>query len=243
MTHPPLRQASVPTVILVRHGSTALNEQPERLRGWQDVPLDENGRRQTADLSQAIAARFQPAVIYASNLGRALQTATALQAALSRYTQIIPTVNLRPWNLGAYTGGVVEEIKGDLAYYVQNKAVAVPGGESFFLFATRFMQFFLGILRDAQTMPFLGPIVLVTHTRNIRTACAWLEGGLQGIIGETPSSAISAEEDPIPPGGMMVMTWEGGWRATTENEYGEPALGCEDPHGTVQGQGSARGSR
>lgn len=56
-------------VHLARHGQTALNESGV-LRGLLDPPLDETGRRQAANLGEALGLR-QPSLVVASPLRRA----------------------------------------------------------------------------------------------------------------------------------------------------------------------------
>jgi broad specificity phosphatase PhoE len=60
-------------IYLVRHGQTALNESGV-LRGHLDPPLDDTGRDQAQGIGLVLGSR-QPAVIIASPLRRAIQTA------------------------------------------------------------------------------------------------------------------------------------------------------------------------
>lgn len=60
-------------IYLVRHGQTELNESGV-LRGHLDPPLDDTGRRQARKIGLVLGTR-QPAVIIASPLRRAIQTA------------------------------------------------------------------------------------------------------------------------------------------------------------------------
>lgn len=60
-------------VYLARHGQTVLNESGV-LRGLLDPPLDETGRRQAANLGEALGPR-RPSLVVASPLRRAQQTA------------------------------------------------------------------------------------------------------------------------------------------------------------------------
>ena len=65
-------------VFLVRHGATALTAE-DRFAGATDVPLSNVGREQ----ARRLAARLTPesiGAVYASPLGRALETATILAA-------------------------------------------------------------------------------------------------------------------------------------------------------------------
>jgi broad specificity phosphatase PhoE len=69
-------------LILVRHGKTVLNshDNEERLRGWLDIPLDEQGL-QEAELTARRVAQYQVAHIYSSDLRRARQTSDAVMRA------------------------------------------------------------------------------------------------------------------------------------------------------------------
>jgi broad specificity phosphatase PhoE len=60
-------------IYLVRHGQTALNESGV-LRGHLDPPLDDTGRHQAQKIGLVLGSRH-PAVIIASPLRRAIQTA------------------------------------------------------------------------------------------------------------------------------------------------------------------------
>jgi 2,3-bisphosphoglycerate-dependent phosphoglycerate mutase len=75
-------------LILVRHGHTALNVpgKDERLRGWLDLPLDNQGLQEAADLAKRLAD-YPVEVIYSSDLRRARQTAELLRR---RHTQAPP---------------------------------------------------------------------------------------------------------------------------------------------------------
>jgi probable phosphoglycerate mutase len=90
-------------LILIRHGHTTLNRpgHEERLRGWLDVPLDDLGLREALETAAAVSG-FGIEAIYSSDLTRAMQTSEAL----SRVTRapVIPTEELRPWNLGIFCG-------------------------------------------------------------------------------------------------------------------------------------------
>lgn len=67
-------------LVLVRHGETAWNAE-HRVQGQLDVPLNDTGRRQ-AQAVASVLARERFAAIYASDLGRARQTAEPTAAAL-----------------------------------------------------------------------------------------------------------------------------------------------------------------
>jgi probable phosphoglycerate mutase len=64
-------------VVLWRHGRTAHNASA-RLQGQSDIPLDEVGVWQAETAAAALASRYRPTRIVASDLGRARSTAEAL---------------------------------------------------------------------------------------------------------------------------------------------------------------------
>lgn len=66
-------------VVLWRHGRTAHNA-AARLQGQSDIPLDDVGVWQAETAAAALASRYTPTRIIASDLGRARSTAEALSA-------------------------------------------------------------------------------------------------------------------------------------------------------------------
>jgi uncharacterized phosphatase len=70
----------ITTVCLVRHGETDWNA-TVRLQGSRDIPLNEAGREQARLVAAAIAGEEWDAIV-SSPLSRALDTATAIAAAL-----------------------------------------------------------------------------------------------------------------------------------------------------------------
>jgi probable phosphoglycerate mutase len=70
----------VAKIILTRHGHVE-GIQPPRFRGRMELALTPEGRRQAQLTAQAIAARWKPAAVYASPMGRSRDTAAAIAAA------------------------------------------------------------------------------------------------------------------------------------------------------------------
>ncbi len=87
-------------LILIRHGETVWNAQ-DRFQGQQDSPLTSLGLAQAT----AVAAHLRghlPDVLYASDLGRTLQTAAPIVTATG--LEIHPEPGLRERNLGVLEG-------------------------------------------------------------------------------------------------------------------------------------------
>jgi probable phosphoglycerate mutase len=125
-------------LIAIRHGETAWNAEA-RLQGQIDIPLNAQGLRQAATLAQALRDEGLHAV-YASDLGRAWQTALALAAPLALPLQ--PDAGLRERGFGELEGHTYAEIDAhwpELARRWRTRVPdwAPPGGESLQAFAQR----------------------------------------------------------------------------------------------------------
>jgi broad specificity phosphatase PhoE len=63
-------------IFLIRHGATILTVE-DRFAGATDVPLSDEGKRQAARLAKRLSS-FPVAAVYASPLGRTMETARIL---------------------------------------------------------------------------------------------------------------------------------------------------------------------
>lgn len=160
-------------LILVRHGRTVLNsvDHTERLRGWLDVPLDDEGLEEARETAERIA-EYPVKAIYCSDLQRAMQTAHAIAQVAK--LPIIATPELRPWNVGSLAGRHVSEILDVLHKLEHDLDRPAPDGESFHEFCNRYD----GKLKDllAQAARSSKNIVAVTHVRNVLATPALLAG-------------------------------------------------------------------
>ncbi|MFZ1131639.1 MAG: histidine phosphatase family protein [Terriglobales bacterium] len=161
-------------LILVRHGKTVLNsrDSEERLRGWMDVPLDEQGLREAEELAQRLA-QHPVDHIYSSDLYRARQTAEA--AVRATLVPVVHTPDLRPWNVGTLAGQRVKDILPILQRLELDPALPAPGGESFLQFCERYSRKLQDLLAIAGRCK--GCVVAVTHVRNLLAAPTLLRGG------------------------------------------------------------------
>jgi probable phosphoglycerate mutase len=161
-------------LILVRHGKTVLNslDDAERLRGWMDIPLNEEGFREAQYTAKRIAQhRIQ--TIYCSDLCRAQQTGEAVVRTSG--APIIHTAGLRPWNLGTLAGQRVKDILPILKQLEVNPKLPAPGGESFLDFFRRYSRCLRGLLKAAARSSSC--IVAVTHVRNLLATPTIIEAG------------------------------------------------------------------
>jgi len=151
-------------LLLVRHGHTRLNShgKDERLRGWIDVPLDEEGL-QEAHQTAALVAGYSIEAIYCSDLRRARQTAEVLRKHAK--APVTAVKELRPWNLGAFAGQRVREIIPFLNLLNQHPELIAPSGESFYQFYERYACRLKALLELADRSS--NCILAVTHVRNL----------------------------------------------------------------------------
>ena len=112
------------TIVLVRHGETEWNR-AGRWQGHADVPLSPIGRQQArllADHLQEQGVRFDH--VYASDLGRALETAQIVAAALR--VPVHPLIELREMHIGGWSGLTSAEIR---AAHPDQWALREAGGD------------------------------------------------------------------------------------------------------------------
>jgi broad specificity phosphatase PhoE len=89
------------SVLLARHGETDDNREPFRFQGWRDTPLNENGRRQAAELAERVAPDGIVS-LWSSDLIRASATAEIVGARLGLEVRVDP--RLREANRGRWEG-------------------------------------------------------------------------------------------------------------------------------------------
>jgi broad specificity phosphatase PhoE len=118
-------------IVLIRHGSTAWNEQ-ERFRGLAEIELSETGKQQAMATAKSVA-RLPVSGIYASPVGRALETARIIASPLNLEVKLLPA--LRDINFGELQGLSFPEAETRYSkIYSQWRRsphlVKFPGGES-----------------------------------------------------------------------------------------------------------------
>lgn len=158
-------------IFIIRHGSTKLNSE-DRIRGWMDLPLDDQGRKEAKEMGKKLRSCDLDGLI-ASDLKRTQETAEIV----SKETGV-PIVGVthdfRPWNVGNHTGQSNAEVMPILEGYVKNTPTKkVSGGESFNSFKTRFLTALQFVKKE-----FPGKrIGIVTHHRGDRIMAAWEKKG------------------------------------------------------------------
>ena len=160
------------TIVLVRHGETDWNRE-RRFQGHDDIPLNDDGRAQVAELAGRLAAeRF--AAAYASPLRRAAESAEILAAQLS--LEVRTSGALKEVDVGSWSGLTVSEVQErfpeGFSRWIDWRVVGWDDGERYEEFSRRVLE---GLLEIAARHP--GEQVLaVTHGGPIRAALAASEG-------------------------------------------------------------------
>lgn len=123
------------SLIFIRHGLTAGNEQRRYVGQGDDQPLSEKGREQLR--AWQAGRRYPPAdALYVSPLLRCRETAQIL------YPMLAPVIlpSLIELDMGAFEGKTYDQLKDDPAYrrWIDTRGMsAPPGGESGEEFAAR----------------------------------------------------------------------------------------------------------
>ena len=163
--------------LIIRHGATHLNSNDptiDRIRGWTDWPLSDEGRGEARKLADAVKLA-KPDMILSSDLFRAEQTA-AIVSEITGIPKELGIMAFRPWNVGDFVGEPAAEAVPVLADYAAVKPdQSVPGGESFNEFRYRFFNGLLAALYNNA-----GLVGIVTHPRNERLLKAWIKAGARG---------------------------------------------------------------
>lgn len=181
------------TVYVVRHGTTPFNAEG-RLRGWADVPLDADGRKEAQETAAVMVGKRVDR-IYSSDLSRALETASAIGKAVGKTPE--PQPELRPINFGDWNGELLSEIGPSMdalfkRWKINPKAKA-PDGESFQAFQERVLGFLRATLKNAEPG---SAIMYVGHLRISKLLHAFALNGSQPLSGDQLEILNHVEPDP-----------------------------------------------
>lgn len=185
---------------IVRHGETKLNNDKDtsqdRIRGWADVPLTEQGRKE-AKLAAGKLKKHNIKVIICSDLSRAHETAKIIGKILG--IKPIPSKKLRPWDLGNLTGTSTKKALPSIAKYVRETPTKkVPDGESFENFSDRAFEGFQEAVKQAKGKN----LCIVSHHRDERLIVAWDKAG-QPANHKIDLDTFLSKGDP--PGGVLCI--------------------------------------
>lgn len=167
---PPLvKRLKERSVILVRHGETAMNEK-DVARGWTDVPLSEDSYALLKATGVSLKKHGVQGIA-SSDLLRTLQTAHFLSRESG--IPILKIGNfLHTWNIGKYTGKSAKKVDPILEQIAKDDPYeTIEGGESFEEFKYRFLLGLVSLLNEHQGKL----IACATHGRNLAILNAWAQ--------------------------------------------------------------------
>ncbi|QPL04663.1 MULTISPECIES: histidine phosphatase family protein [Actinomyces] len=194
-------------LVLWRHGQTDYNA-ALRLQGQVDVPLNEEGRAQAQAAAPGLAA-LHPALLAASPLGRAQETAEALAGLTG--LEVVTVGDLAERSFGVWEGLRRAEIKaGWPEQYGRWRAGQDPEGvdvEPRARVAERVGKALEGLVEQAGERDV---VVAVAHGAAITLGASWLLGldpstwfGLRGV--ENCHHAVLRRSNRAP--GWMLVGW------------------------------------
>lgn len=164
-------------LVIARHGETAWNAEG-RFQGQTDVPLDERGRIQAAELAERLAAEPPFVALYASDLARALETATIVGRRLGLAP--LPEPRLREIDVGSWSGLLRVEIEerwpGSIERWVTGGEI--PDGETRERFSSRVAR---ASIELAGRHPG-GRVLLVAHGGVIRALQRLVQGAPDPVL-------------------------------------------------------------
>lgn len=160
-------------LILVRHGLTKWNND-FRYQGHTDVPLTDEGHQQAERVARRLSEE-QVDAVYASDLGRAAQTAQTIAAYHGQPVFLLPA--LREVNFGLWEGKTHQEVRREYAknitdWFDRPAEMMIPQGETFQQVKERAYAAILEVVEKHKEKT----IIVVSHGGTIRTIlCAALE--------------------------------------------------------------------
>jgi broad specificity phosphatase PhoE len=185
-----------PLVYLARHGQTAYNHEG-RFQGQQEIPLDDTGRAQAAELAERAAA-YDFVALWCSPLLRARETADVVAARIGLTPR--EDARLMETDAGDWTDRSFAEVRAHSpelfdAFAAAEPGFAFPGGESFAEQDVRVSA----ALADVEAGAL--PALVVCHGMVIRAALAGRAGQGAKRFERVPNAALvpltpSPEGDP-----------------------------------------------
>ena len=160
-------------IFLIRHGTTTLSAE-DRFAGSTDVPLSDEGREQARRLGVRLSGE-KIAAVYASTLGRTIETARFL--ADPHGLEVLPREGLREISHGHWEQmtrrEVDERFPAESAAWEEDPYTFAPaGGESGLAVTARALPALLEIVRSHVGMQ----VVVVSHKATIRLLLSSLLG-------------------------------------------------------------------
>ena len=207
------------TLLFIRHGQTTWNAEQKLPGQLPGISLNEKGRKQVADLAEALSAIPISAII-SSPLERALDTAEILAQGRNLTIQLEPA--LMDTDLGRWAGQNYEElykIDPDWKAYIKDPTVAPEGIETF----PQVQQRALAAVERWRTQEAIGAYpAFVAHADVVKLLIAYYLGLDAGkasrlFIDNASVSLVEIDKENIHPLRVVAISWNPhpGWLKPT----------------------------
>ena len=130
---------------LIRHGSTAANQEGRYIGARTDLSLSKEGQKELKAMKEKYRYPYVD-VVYSSPLARCLESAKILFPE----REIVTVENMREYDFGEFEGKTAKELEGrpDYAAWASGQMPAPVGGESSKDFTARIVLALNEIIRD-----------------------------------------------------------------------------------------------
>ncbi len=211
-------------IFLIRHGATTLSAE-DRFAGATDVPLSDEGRQQARRLAERLG-ELPVAAVYASPLGRTMETASILAA--PHRLEVQQRDGLREISHGHWEQltrhEVEEKFPAEAAAWEEDPYTFAPeGGESGLAVTARALPALIEIVRRHEG----SPVIVVSHKATIRLL-------LSSLLGFDPRRyRDNLDQDPA---ALNIVDFKGPVRArlmlfNDTSHYSEGGLALPRPTG------------
>ena len=211
-------------IFLIRHGATTLSAE-DRFAGATDVPLSDEGRQQARRLADRLG-ELPVAAVYASPLGRTMETASILAA--PHRLEVQQRDGLREISHGHWEQltrhEVEEKFPAEAAAWEEDPYTFAPeGGESGLAVTARALPALIEIVRRHEG----SPVIVVSHKATIRLL-------LSSLLGFDPRRyRDNLDQDPA---ALNIVDFKGPVRArlmlfNDTSHYSEGGLALPRPTG------------
>jgi len=183
-------------VYFIRHGETDWN-QDDKLRGWSDIPLNNNGIAEVKRAAQVLKNRHILNFV-AADLKRVMQTVEILSKALKVPYQL--DSRIRDFDYGDWTGVPVKRVLPKLITIFRDGRGTPPNGEEDYTeLEARVNEFSNGILRHARGIT-QGNFGVVSNNRIARMIMSFITGDTKWEL---------QPQDPLGNAGIMRFSLHG----------------------------------
>jgi broad specificity phosphatase PhoE len=183
------------SILAIRHGSSAHNTEgpKERTRGWLDLDITKEGRREAKEAAQETVP-FALKAILCSDLKRSVETAHIV-ASLHPSIPVVPSALLRPLNIGTLAGELYSKATPIFTKHIAHPDRPLPNGESVNQFAARCLPLLQTLIESDLCWG------VIVHTWQLR-----LMNSISASHGRELDYKVLAQTNEILPGEVALIS-------------------------------------